>query len=370
MFKAVEVFRAGSHVDSKGQPHVFTEADLDRIAASYDPATHEAPAVIGHPKDNAPAYGWVEKVWRDGPVLKADFTDVAPEFADLVSNKRFKKRSISLYPDGTLRHVGFLGAVPPAVKGLKDVSFAEGEATTFEFGEDYRVSALGRIMVRLRDWIIAKFGQEAADTIMNTWDVEQVLEKPEDQTSFEEEVMPGNPDIMKQLKTLQDQVASFNEKLTAVEKENADLKQANADLSGKVNAQADSQVTASFASFAEGLVNTGRLTPAQRDQALALLPALSGAKPLEFSEADGKTTSVPAVDALKNFLEGLPVQVDFSDRANRDRCAELPPGVSDGKAFSEKIEAVMDEYAKNGKPISFAEAAGIAERNLSKAGAK
>jgi hypothetical protein len=41
-------------------------------------------------------------------------------------------------PDGSLklRHVGFLGAVPPEVKGLRDVKFAEAGFQTFEFSEE------------------------------------------------------------------------------------------------------------------------------------------------------------------------------------------------------------------------------------------
>jgi hypothetical protein len=54
----------------------------------------------------------------------------------VVKQGLFKKRSVSLYPDMTLRHVGFLGAVPPSIKGLADIQFKEGaQAMTFEFGE-------------------------------------------------------------------------------------------------------------------------------------------------------------------------------------------------------------------------------------------
>ncbi len=133
----VEVFRAGRHTDSQGREREFTAADLDRMVAGYDPAKHEAPAVVGHPKDNAPAYGWVEGLQRAGDLLLAKFKQVAPEFEELVAAGRYKKRSISIYPDGTLRHVGFLGAQPPAVKGLKDVSFAADDASTsYEFNEE------------------------------------------------------------------------------------------------------------------------------------------------------------------------------------------------------------------------------------------
>lgn len=133
-----EVFRAGTWTDSKGRTRTWTEADLDRIAAGYDPADHEAPLVIGHPQANAPAYGWVEGLKREGSRLLAKARQVVPEFAAAVAQGLYKKRSISLASDGVrLRHVGFLGAAEPAVPGLKDLAFAgDDEEQRFEFAAE------------------------------------------------------------------------------------------------------------------------------------------------------------------------------------------------------------------------------------------
>ena len=58
-----------------------------------------------------------------------DAKDVEPQFAEMVNTRRFPKRSTAFYtPDHPqnpkpgvwyLRHVAFLGAQPPAVKGLR-----------------------------------------------------------------------------------------------------------------------------------------------------------------------------------------------------------------------------------------------------------
>lgn len=133
----IEVFRTGKHVDSKGRVRNFTAADLDMIVDKYDPSVHEAPAVIGHPKTNDPAYAWVEGIKRAGNVLLARLKDVNDDFAEMVEKGAFKKRSISLYPDMTLRHIGFLGASAPAIKGLKDISFSEDEEFS-EFEEEFK----------------------------------------------------------------------------------------------------------------------------------------------------------------------------------------------------------------------------------------
>ena len=132
----IEVFRAGKHTDSSGRTKEFSRADLDKTVAQYKPDEHEAPVVIGHPQDNGPAYGWVEGVKRDGGMLLAKFKQVEPAFEEMLAAGRFKKRSISLYPDGSLRHVGFLGAQPPAIKGLKDFAFGQDdECRNYEFEE-------------------------------------------------------------------------------------------------------------------------------------------------------------------------------------------------------------------------------------------
>ncbi len=134
----IELFRAGNY----GEKGAYTEADIDKMVANYDPAKHEAPVVVGHPEHDAPAFGWVESLKRAGSVLLGKLKQVPAQFEDLVREGRFKKRSISLYrtADGpALRHVGFLGAMPPEVKGLADVklaSFGSGKFEAIEFVEE------------------------------------------------------------------------------------------------------------------------------------------------------------------------------------------------------------------------------------------
>ncbi|OQY20086.1 MAG: hypothetical protein B6I36_02255 [Desulfobacteraceae bacterium 4572_35.1] len=127
MNKWIEIFKAGEHTDSKGRKRVWTKEDLAKTVSSYNPAKHEAPAVIGHPKSNGPAFGWVEALKCVGESLMAKLKQVQPDFSEMIEAGLYKKRSASFYPDGSLRHIGFLGAQPPAIKGLKDIEFNEGE---------------------------------------------------------------------------------------------------------------------------------------------------------------------------------------------------------------------------------------------------
>ncbi len=134
-----EVFRGGKQVDGDGKEH-DGDAIIDRAVATFNPAEHEPPLVVGHPKDNAPSFGWIEglkaSIKHGVKVLLARSKQVVPEFEDMVKRGLFKKRSASFYADGRLRHVGFLGATPPAVKGLADIKFKEGGSIMgFEFSE-------------------------------------------------------------------------------------------------------------------------------------------------------------------------------------------------------------------------------------------
>lgn len=123
----IEIFRSGDQTDSAGRTKSWTDEDLDTVATKYnnqaDDERHEAPVVIGHPVTDSPAYGWVEELKREGNVLLAKLKDLTPQFIEWVKAGLYKKRSISLYEDLTLKHIGFLGAVPPAVKGLADPVF-------------------------------------------------------------------------------------------------------------------------------------------------------------------------------------------------------------------------------------------------------
>ncbi|EMF0867819.1 peptidase, partial [Pseudomonas aeruginosa] len=167
----------------------FTEAILQEIAATYDPALSEAPLVIGHPKLNAPAYGWAKGLEVREGMLYAEPHQVVPEFAEAANRKMYKKRSASVYlPDSPgnpvpgkhyLRHIGFLGAVPPAIKGIPDaLNFAEDDGDlVIEFAEaPYAVTALTEILRRLRDFFVEREGAERADQLIPQWQLSSIEE--------------------------------------------------------------------------------------------------------------------------------------------------------------------------------------------------
>lgn len=328
------VFRAGRHTDSQGRTREWTREDLDHIAEKYNASEHEAPAVIGHPRENAPAYGWVEKTLsRAGDLLYAEIRPAAAEFADWLKKGLYKKRSISLYPDLTMKHVGFLGASPPAVKGLPDFAFSDGEASTMEFEE----LSLNEVSEKLRAllapgpdldvWvkevypgraIVEDAGQlyEVRYSVLDDGSVSlgekrkvrmAYVPVDEAENNYRE---GGDMDKVRelegQLREKEAEVQSFTEKDRAQAAEVERLK-------GELAAEKARQRKAEAASFCEALEKEGKLTPAMKGAAMDLMEVLHGAGEYEFSEG-GKR---PAVDAFKEILSALPVQVEFKEHARK-----------------------------------------------------
>ncbi len=148
----------------------FSQSDLEAIAAAYDPRTHEAPIVVGHPKTDAPAYGWIEKVIAKADGLYAVPRQLNAEFSELVKGGAYKKISAAFYPRNAstnpkpgisyLRHIGFLGAEPPSIKGLQAIQFSEGDAMCFA-EED--MSTLREYSLSVRENAVMR--RELEDTI-------------------------------------------------------------------------------------------------------------------------------------------------------------------------------------------------------------
>lgn len=312
----IEIFRAGTRQDANGNTVTITADDLKTIAANYSAQYHEAPIVIGHPKHDNPAYGWIKGLVAEGEVLKAEPQQVDSEFAELVREGKFKKISAAFYlpnsannpkPEGFyLRHVGFLGAMPPAVKGLKDPVFADSDTEFVEFSDWTNAS----LWQRLRDFFIDKFGLYDADRVLPAWQVQSLQEEATREDLKQTYETPPSP-IFNEPDEKPNEGGTMSEqekqRLAALEAENAQLKAAQA------QAQRE-KMHAENAAFAESLVAEGKLSPKQKEAALALLNTEHDSA--EFSEDDFK-------QRLKAFLTELPKSIEFNEVATKDKVADV-----------------------------------------------
>ena len=174
-----EIFKVGKHTDSGGHTKEWTLKDLEEIASSYNSEEHEAPIVIGHPEMDSPAYGWIEALRVEGEKLLAKPKQLVDQFKDWVRKGLYKKVSIALYPDLTLRHVGFLGGMAPAVKGLKQAAFGDKKAAWI-IESDFFMDPLPQeyirsVFQRIRDWLIDKFGIDEANRVISSYDIDALM---------------------------------------------------------------------------------------------------------------------------------------------------------------------------------------------------
>ena len=148
--KLFQIFKAGTHKAMSGVTLDFSERDLQMTAAAFSPASRPAPLVLGHPKDDQPAYGQVRGLFvKDGDLFAQAVVDSALE--TLVKTGRYRYISASFVSPFAsdnptpgayyLKHVGFLGAHPPAVRGMTPPAFAErADALCFCEGNDCSAS--------------------------------------------------------------------------------------------------------------------------------------------------------------------------------------------------------------------------------------
>lgn len=343
----IQIFRSGRHTDMRGVSAEFSEADLIAMARAYDPALSEAPIVVGHPKTDAPAYGWIKGLHAEGGALLADPDQVDPAFAELVRVGRYKKLSACFYAPASannpkpgayyLRHVGFLGAQPPAVKGLAPVQFSEGddELMTVEFSEGESLSLTARLvgLLRgLRDYITEKDGTEKAEAILPGYALDSLQERTA--------VALAAPEP-------QPAQAAYSEcdmdKETNAETDNkaAELARREEELSQREAAFAERQRLADAQGVVDAAVKDGRLTPAQSAGLAAFMACLDPADTLEFAEGDGTRATTP--DAfMREFLSRLPKQVEFAEKsAPTGEADELDPTAAAARAvaFQERQRA-------------------------------
>lgn len=343
----IEIFRAGTHQPMQGAPVTISSGDLERLAANYDVALHEAPIVAGHPAHDHPAYGWVKGLSVKDGVLLAETGEMDADFAGLVKAGRFKKISASFYtPDSPsnpkpgawhLRHVGFLGAQPPAVKGLRNASFAGGESGVAVFGETQNI--LARIFRRMRDSIIARDGLDAADAVIADWDIEAISNADAPDSAqiapafTEPQIKPTEKEAgMATENDIAAQAAALKQREDRIAAEAAALEQRVAAFAEKEEAKRHGENAALIAD----MVKQGRIAPALAASMTAFMDGLDHASAVSFAE--GAAAQTP-LEYFRGLLAQAGPVIDFGERAaGEDLPAEFADGEAMGRAAADHIE--------------------------------
>jgi hypothetical protein len=349
---AIEIFRSGKHEASSGETITFSAADLAAIATGYDAKAHLAPVVVGHPRADAPAYGWIKGLRVEGDRLVAEADQVEPQFAELVKAGRFKKVSAAFYrPDDAgnpkpgayyLRHVGFLGAQPPAIKGLKPAEFAAGDRFV-AFGE-IDDSFIVRCFRRMREYIASRDGMDAADRVLPSYELDNaahVAAQPEDDDDM------SNAQFAEQQRLLDEQKRVLDAREAALK-----TKETTIETQGAQFAERDRTVRRTeIVAFLDALVTGGKMLPAFKPGLVAFMEAL-GDKPLEFAESDGKTVKSAPLDYFKTFLGSAAKVITFGEAAKAEDAQKqtrftFAPGAAVDRGRLELHEKALSYAEKN-----------------------
>jgi len=273
----VDIFKTGEHTDGSGNTREWTEEDLEEMVNLYNNQSateaHLAPLVYGHPDTEDAALGWVDKLKRVGNVLKANFVEISQELINGIKSGAYKFQSIALYPNKLLRHVGILGAVPPAVKGLKPLSdyFSDSEFISYEFAEN-DINDLAKI----KEYIKKRFGEEEYQLMLtNLLLNEEFMEK--EKTDKTTEITNVKTDEFVEASKF----AELQNKVKSLEAENASI---------------------SFDLFYSELEKEGFLVPSQKELVKSILLP-------NYVFAEGKDLKTNLVELIKSF----PKQITYSE---------------------------------------------------------
>lgn len=378
---ALEIFRAGTHVDSKGRKLTFTKDEIAATAAAYDPSVYAAPLVIGHPTMDAPAFGQLGKLEsRDGTLIASEHTDVHPEFASLVHEKRYPKWSVSFFqPDHPAnpkpgvyypRHLGFLGAMPPAVPGLKmlPASYAADDDQVVEFGA-FDSSTIAMLFRGLKNLFLKRDGADEAraaqvEQALPEYAIDQLtINAAEDRAANKPlgYAAPTSPNTTQGDDMSAEQLAAAN---AARDKAEAEAKSLRDQLASAERAQR----AVAYAADADALVKEFKLHPDERDQYVAYMAHCDEHATFDFAAPDGTTKTFDAKTFLSDFIKRRGAMVTAGEvgagknKANGASAPAFaaPPGfevASDRLDLHERATA----YAKEHK-VDYATAAIAVER--------
>ena len=306
----IEIFKPGTYTSVEGVKMTFSAGDMAELVETYNPVTNPAPLVIGHPGMDDPAYGWTRGLTlASGDVLVAETEQVESSFAESVNAGRYKKISAQFYPRDHpsnptpgklhLKHIGFFGAHPVAVKGLRSASFSEAQQ---------------------------------AGCITIEFPTPQEAPMADDKNKVGE--------------------LSFAEREAALAKREAAVGQSEADLAAERAATAKQAATARHdanLSFAETQITAGKLLPAGRDELVHVMDTLATPGFASFGEGDKAKSPLAIVQSW--FGSAKPV-VSFGEFAKDDGAGDAVDPVELGQRASSYAE----EQAAKGIIISAAAA--------------
>lgn len=341
----LEVFKTGSHTDSRGVTREFTEQHLDEIA-DYDRARHRAPWLKFH-KPGMGCFGQIKQVIRLGEKLFADFFRVDKAFSEEVNKGKWPGLSIGLYapddpnnPKPGVWQLQEISSLPiPSVKGMGEpfvdeaaIAYAEGDcAVQIKFGEvqfgGWQDRTILQLFRGLRDYLIEEKGAEVADRLMPSYmldSLQEAIAQEAVEDALEHE-MPAKPLYAEGGTMTEDELKAAQDQLAA-------------DRAAFAETQRVAAKTIKFTEWLKPHIEAGRVLPAEQGEVVATMIQLDVIdRKVEFGEGDGKE-SISPLASYKRQIERRAKSVDFQewDMSQSDVPAQIIFQAPDGVIVGDK----------------------------------
>lgn len=343
----------------------FINEDLQEISDAFteaQTANHRVPAVLGHPQHDDPAYGWLSRVKREGGKLWGKFADVTQDLAEWVKEGKYRSISPRIYPREhpanptpgrlNLAHIGFLGALQPAAKGMQAVEFGSQDGILyFEFSDfaelplhslNVAFKAIYNILQNLRDRELAKSDEASADEIKRifdlqylnniqaidleplkgivttdelfrlwerVWLLEEVVDNHKEREKYDMSEHTSLPQPQESLHVLPIDLAELQKTLVDLRMENQNLISSLQASQNRISAlEQESQTAkraieiATITNFVEAAIRDKKVLPVDRDKKIKFLLALPSNPDaaIDFGEGDQKTPRQAAMDEISD----------------------------------------------------------------------
>lgn len=303
------------------------------------------------------SYGDVKKIYSkivNGiKHLFADIVNVPKEVIAFIKDRRFPERSIEIYPnievDGTnfknvLRNISLLGHEPPAVKGLAPVKLSDDngiEYNVINFDDKGGETDMGNEVLEAQ---ITKLKEDNDALIKKLSAIDDEAEKKK----FQDQIDAKDEEIKK--------LVEANKKITDLEKEAKDGKEATDKLTKLQEDTKKADITASIDKFKAD----GNIKPAQESLVKSLMEILDNTEVKKYTLKEKDSEKDIELTAMGLFKEILKAQSVVKFKEQGPKGEKIPSGSEEddegtiklaegtvatkGEALDKKIKAYMDEH--------------------------
>jgi hypothetical protein len=338
----VQIFAKG-----KWNGDEYSTDDLDQMVQAFEEnKDHVRPFLkLGHDndqkllqKEGLPAAGWVERIYREGDHLYADFAEIPQKVYQLIERKAYRKVSCEIYCNVQINErkykylvgaVALLGAETPGVMSLDDI-LAQYKLTSHAMYATYAQSDDIKVY----------------ETENQTNQGEKTMEKTERELQLEKELAEAKAATL-----------ALETEKTKLEADKKDYEAKAIEAEGKLFA-------AEVERTADQLASEKLITPAMRPYAVQLL----GAEKKTYKVGEKELTKFEMLKELCKLFQAAGTvnleesSTDGKDAAKKDEStqetliAEVEKyALENKKSFSEAYRIVAKGHEEKLKPKSLVE---------------